>query len=521
MQNLDLQEKKTLAHNSSQNSWDKGLLRRNDLSGSTSSTEISQLIGDRLEYKRAMKSEKEKTLLDYIGPAITKDSGISNDQVLVNHVRVKRSGSTNDSLLHFRLRNNTINAFDELLSTFEGPCADSNHKLKSDVVNTTVRTYSRHKRRVKNEQRRKRVKGNTIHSKYHKTQVRDKNRGVLKSSRKFSTKKNSSGMYCIFYHKYLVYKYVIFVSNCYSSFLNIIFESTFLLLLLLLLLFTGQRSKDTAIKVHTRKIDEPQTESKMKKRESENSGLNSDVAGAGSTDYEGMRADKSETLIKQSDSVLLTTMLNNSRSKKQREENSVVLPFVHTGKAELRFRIEKIPADESSFINTDSWVDHSTTIGLPSTMSIQSKYGIIDDITNTNVTSSKLAPNFDYTGRKKKKVDNTIEFTSSGIKADQNSEDEKYEESIEKKVAKFTDEDMKYRAKRNQQIMSKRYLQSGTNARRLKRFKNTGQNIGGIKHERTMYRKARGNRAVRSIEEIKDLVEKLVVKVTYSNIFVQ
>ncbi|XP_032681429.1 uncharacterized protein LOC116848925 isoform X2 [Odontomachus brunneus] len=460
-----LQEEKILAL---QNFWEKGLLRKNDSHRLTSSTEISQLKDDWIEYKRAMKSEKEKTLLDYIGPAITEDSDIRNDQVLVNHVRVKRSDSMNDSLLHFRLKNNTIYAFDKLLSMFKGPYADSNHKLKSDVVNTT--THLRYKRKIlsKNEQHRKCVKGNTRHSKYHiKTQVRDKKHGVLKSSRKFFTKKSSS----------------------------------------------GQRSKNTTINVHTRKIDESHTESKMKKRETENSGLN--IAGAGSTDYEGMRADKSETLIKQSDSVLLT---NDSRSKKQREENSVVLPFVHTGKAELRFRIEKIPANESSFINTDSWVDHSTTIGLSSTMSIQSKYGTIDDI--TDVTNSKLAPNFDYIERKGKEMDNIIKFTSSGIEADQNSEDEKYEKGIEKKVAKFADEDIKYRAKRNQQIMSKRYLQSCMNARRLKRFKNTGQNIGDIKHEGTMYKRACGNRAVRSIEEIKDLVEKLVVKVNELQMYV-
>lgn len=190
-------------HDPSESFW-KGLFRRNDSSGLTSSTEISRLEGDWVEYKHPRTSEKEKTLLDYNGPTITEDPDIKSDRNLANHVRVKRSGSTNDSLLHFWLKNNTIYAFGELPSTFKEPHADLNYE--PNMVDATTRTYSRYKRKAPSgkEQRGKHVQGNAKRSKSKhrlKTRVRGKNLVTLKSH-KFSTKRSRSGKCCIFYNKY-------------------------------------------------------------------------------------------------------------------------------------------------------------------------------------------------------------------------------------------------------------------------------------------------------------------------------
>ncbi|EFN81002.1 uncharacterized protein LOC105186402 [Harpegnathos saltator] len=411
--------------------------------------------------------KNERTLLDYNGPEITED--MRSNQDLADHVRVKRSESTNDSFPLFWSKNGTTVAFDQLLSK---SYIDSNHKVESEVIDVSNRTYLRHKRGVlpRNGQHRKRVKGNIRHPKYRiKAEVGGKKRGTLKSSRKFPRKKTDA----------------------------------------------GQRRKNTEINVRTSRINESQTESKMKKRESENRSLNSsNIAETGSTDYERMEADKSETLINQSDSI---SSLNNNGLKEQREENIVVLPFVHTGKAELRVRIEKIPTNESSFINTNSWIDHPITISPSSIMSTRSQYGAIDEINNT-VTNIELTPSFNYTEKREKEMDDPTKFISLGTDQNQK-EDDKYKHT-DKKFAEFADEDMKYRTKRNQEIMSKRYLHNNINTTKSRHFKDTGQIIGDTKRKRTIYRKARGNRAVRSIEEIKELVEKLVVKVNELQMYV-
>jgi hypothetical protein len=77
----------------------------------------------------------------------------------------------------------------------------------------------------------------------------------------------------------------------------------------------------------------------------------------------------------------------------------------------------------------------------------------------------------------------------------------------------LSDGNMKSRAKRNQEMTSKCYLRNDINTR-SKRFKNAEQkmSIGNIKHKKTRHR-IRGNRAVRSIGEIKELAEKLIIKV--------
>jgi len=219
-----------------------------------------------------------------------------------------------------------------------------------------------------------------------------------------------------------------------------------------------------------------------------------------------------------------------------------MLPFVQTGRAELRVRIEKIPTNESSLISPNYWTDRSVEIS-PCSITLP-KYNTSDEILDVNVTNLELVPNFDSAGRKKdntvtvkimlKKLDlgnassqETTENTSSynaysvgsnvsEIEDNRNTENGKYDRMNEMSV-EFSDEDSKSRAKRNQQVTSKHYL-SDKNVKESMRFKDTEQGIGDTKREKIRYGRTRGNRAVRSIEEIKDLAEKLIVKVRYCTI---
>lgn len=169
------------------------------------------------------------------------------------------------------------------------------------------------------------------------------------------------------------------------------------------------------------------------------------------------------------------------------------------------------------------------------------KYNTSNEILHVNVTNLKLVPNFDSVGRRKdnnltveitlKKLDcrnnasaletsdpeSTLFYDTGshpvrcagnvpGIEDDRSTENEKCDRTNEMGSSD------KSRAKRNQEI--KRYLRNDRNAMRSRRFRDEqGASIGDTKHEKTRYRKIRGNRAARSIEEIKDLAEKLIVKV--------
>lgn len=212
---------------------------------------------------------------------------------------------------------------------------------------------------------------------------------------------------------------------------------------------------------------------------------------------------------------------------------------MHTGRAELRVRIEKIPRNESSLIN--NWTDY-----LIGTSTCRSTVLLKYDEEIANVT--ELVPNFDSAGREKvnnltveiivKQLDygnvssrdtgsdsgnasfhnaesHSIGSDLSRIQDDQDLKSGEYNRA--EISAQLSDEDAKSRAKRNQEITSRRYLRSDRNAVMGSKtgLKNgRGASIEGTKHERTKY-KPRDNRAARSIEEIKELAEKLVVKVSH------
>lgn len=205
---------------------------------------------------------------------------------------------------------------------------------------------------------------------------------------------------------------------------------------------------------------------------------------------------------------------------------------MQTGRAELRVRIEKIPRNESSLIS--NWTDHS--IGTSTCSTALLKYDD-DEIVDENATNFQLVPNFDSAGRGKvnnltveiivKKLDygsnivnrqtndsrnaSLFNYSKSPIASDLSS----IKDSSKYNRAETLDEDAKSRAKRNQEITSGRYLRSDRNALiGSKRSKNgRGTSIEGVKREKSKH-KPRGNRAVRSIEEIKELAEKLIIKVS-------
>jgi len=288
----------------------------------------------------------------------------------------------------------------------------------------------------------------------------------------------------------------------------------------------GKIIKKAGIEIPVRTIDESQMESKIEKRESGHSSLRADTINV--IDYEKIGASNGQ----KEDALLI----NNKSSNEQ--QNTVILPVMHTGKADLRVRIETILPNVSSFII--NWTDRS--IGTRPYSTISPKYGTIDEISKYfNVTNLEVTPNFDSTEKtrddnltmeitlKKSNYGNDISnqeinnfentlynsksystnFNSLGMKDD--SKNGKYDHANKISV-ELSDENMKSRAKRNQEITSKCYLRNDINTR-SKRSKNLEQrtSIENIKHKKT--RRIRGNRAVRSIGEIKELAEKLIVKV--------
>lgn len=211
---------------------------------------------------------------------------------------------------------------------------------------------------------------------------------------------------------------------------------------------------------------------------------------------------------------------------------------MQTGRAEFRVRIEKIPRNETSLIS--NWTDHSTETSTCSTALL--KYDD-DEIVDENATNVQLVPNFDSAEKGKvnnltveiivKKLDygnnifsqqtndsgnalfNYSEFHPIGLDLSSVKNNPGLESSKYNRAETSLDEDAKSRAKRNQEITSGRYLRSDRNALiGSKRSKNgRGTSIEGVKSEKSKH-KLRGNRAVKSIEEIKELAEKLIVKVS-------
>lgn len=272
-------------------------------------------------------------------------------------------------------------------------------------------------------------------------------------------------------------------------------------------------------------------ESRIEKRESGNSEFNANI--------DTVNVGKAGDLISQKENA---SLMNNRSLTERQKENTIMLPFVHTGRAELRVRIEKLPANESSFISPNHWTDCSVETSPYSTT--LPKYNASDEIFDVNVTNLELASNVDSVGRRKannltmeitlKKLDHgnnasvletsdpestslySMEFypVRSNVPGvgDQNVENGKYDRTNEISAGSS---DEKSRAKRNQEIMSERYLRSDKNAKGSRRFKDAeqGTSIEDTKRGKTRHRRIRGNRAARSIEEIKDLAEKLIVKV--------
>lgn len=212
---------------------------------------------------------------------------------------------------------------------------------------------------------------------------------------------------------------------------------------------------------------------------------------------------------------------------------------MQTGRAELLVRIEKLPRNESSLIS--NWTNHF--IGTSTCSTTLLKYDD-DEIVDENATNFQLVPNFDSAGRGKinnltveiivKKLDYGNNISSQQTNDSGNTSLFNYSEShpigsdlssikdssgLESgrynRAETSLDEDAKSRAKRNHEITSGRYLRSDKNAMiGSKRSKNgRGTSIEGVKREKTKD-KSRSNRAVRSIEEIKELAEKLIVKVS-------
>ncbi|XP_039311187.1 uncharacterized protein LOC105208048 isoform X2 [Solenopsis invicta] len=421
--------------------------------------------------------------MDYNGPVVMEDFDDTSDHNLVSHIRVKR----NEPIIHQQL----IHSMTLDRSMVDSLPQDSGHSVNvKDIFadsmfdnRSDINLHSRRKRGVlsKNGHHRRRVKGNAKH--HAKTNNKNKKHGVLKSS-----------------HRPIIKK----INNPTS------------------------KKRSNARKI-AKAIDESRTESRIEKRESENSSLNINTA----------NDEETGALINQKENVSLT---NNRSLAEQRKENAVMLPFVHTGRAELRVRIEKIPTNESSFINPTHWTDRS--VGTSPCSIMLPKYNTSDKI--LDVTNLELTPNFDSVERKK--ANNlTVKITlkklhrgnnASGqessnsestlfsnaesypvgsnvseIEDNRNTENEKYDRTNEISTGSL-DKDAKSRAKRNQEITSKRYER---NAKGSKCFKDTeqGTSIKDTKHEKIRYR-----RTVRSIEEIKDLAEKLIVKISELQVYV-
>ncbi|EZA54549.1 hypothetical protein X777_05529 [Ooceraea biroi] len=408
------------------------------------------------------------------------DPNGKSDQDFANHVRIKRNEPTNDSTVYRRNRstdslessprnfyssNNTINVFDNSISKFGEPYVDLDRRGLLNVPYKTIADtpHPRHKRGVlsKTGERRKRVKGNIGNSRYHVgTQVKDKKHDTLKSSR--------------LHHRHRR----------------------------LLLPFPPPKSGSNNL----------------------------------DTDIARLNANDEKVEIDQKGSALLTS---NRSFDEQRGGNTVALPFVHTGKVEFRVRIKKMPTNESLCLNPNNWTDSARRTSYLLT----SKDGIIDKI--FDVTNSKLISNFDSSERKEannliikstlKKVDygnvssqvtndsgNTMLSMNliRAIKDDQSLENGRTEDRTNKISAESMDEDTKSRSKRNQEITFKSHRSNDINATG-KSFKNVAQkSIRGPKYEKTGNRRTRSDRAVRSIEEIKELAEKLIIKVNELQVYV-
>lgn len=254
--------------------------------------------------------------------------------------------------------------------------------------------------------------------------------------------------------------------------------------------------------------------------------------------------------INEKDVINAALLTNNRTSDEQGGGNSVALPFVHTGKAQLRVRIEKIPTNESSFINSDSSTNNS--VGKTSYLLVP-KDGTIKTNFNIDVTRcSKLISNLDSSQTKeadKLILKNTLKKAEHGNNvsdqercdnsgstvlhapcvdshsvgsASQKIQDHRVESGRRKdrtnKIStELTDDDTRSRTKRNEEIKSKCHRSSDTSAG-SKCLKDAARKSvrSTTGREKIRNGRTRGDRATRSIEEIKQLAEKLIVKVKHA-----
>ncbi|XP_018371666.1 PREDICTED: uncharacterized protein LOC108766707 isoform X2 [Trachymyrmex cornetzi] len=454
----DFREDK-VAHNSSVSFWKGRPLRGNKSleivrSGFPNETLRFRAAGYvNLEgYKNA--SLNTRTLMDFNGPVIIENFDDMNDQNLVSHIRVKRNepiahrrpSSVNLLPRNFQRRTDETSIFSD--STLKG--SRSEYENQSDTIVDTMVPQSRHKRGVlsENGHRRKRVKGNIGHSKHNvETKNKNKKHNTLKSPNQLVTKKTKNPN-------------------------------------------SKKRHKNTQkIGMPAKAIDESR---KIEKRESESSDFNN-IASAN---------EQTEALINRKEDA---SLINRSLVE-QRQENAIMLPFVHTGKAELHIRIEKFPTNKSSFISPNNWTDHS--IGTSSCSIMLPKYNTSDEILDSENTSFYNA-----------EVEMEAYPVESNMPRIENRNTKKENDYMNEMSVGLSDKDAKLRAKRNQQVMSK-YLRNDKNSKESTRFKHTEEGIGDTKSEKTSYRRTRDNRAVRSIEEIKELAEKLIAKINELQVYV-
>ncbi|XP_011880996.1 PREDICTED: uncharacterized protein LOC105569268 [Vollenhovia emeryi] len=494
---LDLQED-GLAHSSSRSFWRQRPSRKNksfESIGAEFPSEFLPLPATRnIDPEQGYKNVtvNSRTLMDYSGPDITEDLGETSDRDLASHVRVKR----NEPVVRHRSnylaklvdslprnswrRTNVTGAFGD--STFEGSRSDRKDRPGTDQG--TGASRPRRKRGVlsKGGYRKKRVKGKAGHSRYRVETKHDAHQPAKKKTQKSGPSPREE----------------------------------------------SKNTRDIGMPAGT--VDE----SRVDKRESGNCDLKTDPA----------NIEKVGDLISQKEKASLT---NNTSLAEQQKENTLALPFVHTGRAQLRVRIEQFPANESSLIShdqrTDRFIETSPcSITLP-------RYNASDEI--LNVTNLELEPNFNSIGGRMadnftvemmlKKLDRSnasiletsdpenasscnaesrpVKSNAPGIEDDRNTEDGNYDRTSETSAGSA---DEKSRAKRNQEIASERYLRSDKSARVPRPFEDAeqGTSIGDAKRGKTGYKRIRGNRAVRSIEEIKELAKKLIVKINKLQVYV-
>jgi len=401
-----------------------------------------------------------------------------NDQDFTNHVRVKRNEPTNDSIVRWNRSadlfdslsqnscnsNNATNASDSV-SKLGASYVDLNRRNLPDVLYEAIadNSHPRRKRKVlsKNGKHRKQVKGNIRHSRHHTkaAKVKSKKHGPSKSS----------------HHRHRR----------------------------LLPLFPPVESENNISDINIAKIN-----AVIEKLEIKNN-----------------------------------TLLVGNKTCDEQQDNPVALPFVQTGKMDFQVRIEKMPTNESSFVDfqqspiipnnpTDNFAGKTSSLFMPKNETINESMKTLD----VELTTPKLVSNLDSFEEKGtnnlmmnliRKVNcknhdcsqKTNNFASTMLRdADSLSVDSSLNNQNLKNAgmgnrSESTDEDMKSRAKRNQEITSKNRRSTDQIISLIDcDSKNAVQKLP----RETKHKKRKNKRkpaAVRSIDEIKNLAERLMVKV--------